>query len=239
MKSSGTSAEFSKLFQLASFRSSMYCLLANGFLDPTVELASGIVNRTFQSDIAETVKGLTECYHHDGCSLPELILSTDNMLKEVFLQDQEILYHRLAVEYARLFIGPGSVVVSPYESIHETDETHPPALLMVGPVADKVLISYQEAGLTMIEGLNEPPDHIATELEFMYYLSNMEAIAWNSGEANEARKWHGLQLSFFKSHLGGWGINFTRLVEKETTEKFYSALSSLAFSFFQIENNIN
>ena len=234
-KRSRTSADFLSFSQVANLRADMYHLLTIGFLDPTRELASGLVNGSIQSDVVETVAGLKEHYHHNGGTPSILILAAEKMLNEVFTQDVESLYHELAIEYARLFIGPGPVIVSPYESIHKDAGIHASAFLMVGSAARKVLKSYQAAGLSMVDGLNEPPDHIATELEFMYYLIEKEASAWKAGAHNEARKWRCLQISFFTMHLGEWGIEFTNLVEKKTEKNFYAALSCLSSAFFHLE----
>lgn len=226
---------FLPLSKAASLRADMYHLLTIGFLDPTKELASGLVDGTFQNGVTETVEGIKEHLHHNEGTPSSLILAADKMSKGVFILDAEALYHKLAVEYARLFIGPGPVVVSPYESIHKDDGAHAPALLMVGSSAGKVLQSYQEAGLSMADGLNEPPDHFATELEFMYYLIKKEAFAWEAGDCKEAMKRRCLQISFFKRHLGDWGTEFTKLVEKKTEETFYAVLSFLSSAFFQSE----
>ena len=235
IESMALDAKFLRLSKVANIRADMYHLLTIGFLDPTRELTIGLVNGTFQSGIAETVEEIIEYLHNDEGTISTLTLATDKMMKEKFIEDSEALCHLLAVEYARLFIGPGPVVVSPYESIHKDNEPHAPALLMVGSSARKVLQRYQEAGLSMADGLNEPPDHFATELEFMYYLIKKEAAAWEADDYNEARKWRDLQISFFTMHLGDWGIDFAILIQKKTENSFYAALSCLAFEFFMLE----
>ena len=65
--------------------------------------------------------------------------------------------------------------------MHVDVEPGIPALLMVSPAAEAVLESYRHAGLSLTKDLNEPPDHIATELEFMYYLCQKEMIARGQG----------------------------------------------------------
>jgi putative dimethyl sulfoxide reductase chaperone len=111
-----------------------------------------------------------------------------------------------------------------------------PALLMISPAARAVARTYREAGLAMIRELTEPPDHIATELEFMYFLCSKETESWLKADNAEAHKWRSLQAAFTAEHLTVWGADFCQRVQDETTESFYAVLAYLAQGFFRLES---
>ena len=229
-------AAYKLLMENALLRADMYQLLAMGFLDPTRDLAAGLADGTFQNDVLATANNLVVAYHVDGEVAETILGPTKELLAEEFAEDAEEVYHELAVEYTRLFIGPSQPVVSPYESVHVDSDEDSPALLMVGPSARAVIKVYREAGLDMAEGVNEPPDHIATEIEFMYYLCRQEAGAWQASDSAEARTWRQRQRTFAAEHLGAWGIEFCGLVQEHAEVRYYALLGELASGFFQIES---
>ncbi|MDP3016975.1 MAG: molecular chaperone TorD family protein [Deltaproteobacteria bacterium] len=71
----------------------------------------------------------------------------------------------LAVEYARLFVGPYELKAPPYGSVYLGG-----ARRVMGNSTMGVIKLYEETGLVMDKDFKELPDHIAVELEFMYYL---------------------------------------------------------------------
>ena len=219
----------------ASLRADMYQLLVVGFLHPDRKLAAGLVNEGFQADVAVTAKEIIETLHSDSAAAIAFCAASDALADESLTSDPESLYHELAVEYAHLFIGPPLPAVSPYESAHVDSEPGAPALLVVSPSARAVLAAYREAGLNMAEGLNEPPDHIATEFEFMYYLCSAEARAWAEGNTDEADRLRGLEESFISGHLMKWGEDFALRVEEVSTQPFYRALAAVTQAFLRLE----
>jgi len=213
----------------------MYQLLAAGFLHPDRELARAIVEGIFAADVADTAEALTEELELAPDAARSLLTSALALAEAGLTSDAEALYHELAVEYARLFIGPPAPAVSPYESVHIDSEPGSTALLMVGPSARAVLAAYREAGVNMADGMNEPPDHIASEFEFMYYLSVKEAAALQAGESDEAATLRAHQVAFLAAHLVVWGPALADAVEADSTHVFYSRLSTLARSFLLLE----
>ncbi|HVJ04912.1 MAG TPA: molecular chaperone TorD family protein [Candidatus Saccharimonadales bacterium] len=231
------SAAYSRLAQIAGLRTDMYHLLALGFLDPTVELVSGLIDGTFRADVVATTTGLIEGFRLNGGIASKLNESGSTLSEDSFARDKAVLYQEMATEYARLFIGPGAAAVSPYETVQVDSGGGDPPLLMVSTTGTAVMAMYREANLNMTQGMNEPPDHIATELEFMYYLCGKEAASWQAGNNSEAKEWRVRQSKFANEHLCKWGIRFCEQVKTNTQQKFYLALSILASAFFQMESN--
>ncbi|MBT8341330.1 MAG: molecular chaperone TorD family protein [Desulfatitalea sp.] len=211
----------------------MYQLLAIGFADPTLALSRGLIDGGFQTDALAVMEGL----RMPPSAVSQVASSFQAVTESIDNADAGAFYHQLNVAYARLFIGPGPVVVSPYESIHTDEDPSASGILIVGPVTSAVLKSYRQAGVSLLMGINDPPDHMAIELEFLYYLCDNEAGAWKTKDLATAEKWRGLQSAFTTDHLLKWGPPFCRQVRDATRESFYAVLSLVAETFFSWESN--
>lgn len=122
---------------------------------------------------------------------------------------------RTAGAHARLFLGPFEVLAPPWESLHLDPERR-----LMGPTSQAVAEAYVEAGLDPGPGPREVPDHVALELEFMYYLSFQEATT-----AEE--HWAELRTRFWKDHLGRWLPQFAEQVTAAAVHPFYDALGEV------------
>jgi len=111
-------------------------------------------------------------------------------------------HQELSVEYARLFMGP-------YE--------------LQAPM--EVLAVYQEAGLSLQDDFKELPDHIAVELEFLYYLTYHEVQALEKHDGKEAEKLLKSQENFLEYFLGRWAPLFCARIKEGTQNEFYAALA--------------
>jgi TorA-specific chaperone len=80
--------------------------------------------------------------------------------------DPEDLCRKLHATYARLFLGAGQgLSAPPYHSCY-LQENAP----LMGPPAIRMRERLSAAGLAISGRGNEPPDHLAVELEFLYFL---------------------------------------------------------------------
>lgn len=225
--------------RLLQLTAELYQLLALGFQDPTRELTEALADGSLASDAVAIVGEFVEELKIDGLRVEGLLESAARLKALTTGGDVESVYHALATEYTRLFIGPRVPVVSPYETIHVDSDPEVQSLLFVGPSARSVLAAYRHAGIDMLEGVNEPPDHIATELEFAYYLSMQEATAREAQDEAELTRWHAARKSFELDHVCSWGVEFACQVEKLADVPFYSALAALAAAFFLLEKELD
>ena len=188
-----------------------------------------IISETARMDV---YKGLSVCY-----ALPETGLITQ--LKElerqlVFLgsdafapavlmrselQRTENL-EKLKVEFARLFIGPYRLAAPPYGSIYLEGKRK-----IMGDSTIDVRRRYRDSGLTLSENFKDVPDHIAAELEFMYFLVSNEIDAIRSEQLDEGSETLYRQGSFLADHLGAWIGGFSHNMEEATDCKFYRNLA--------------
>jgi TorA maturation chaperone TorD len=132
----------------------------------------------------------------------------------------------LLVYYAKLFVGPNELIAPPYGSIYLDKERK-----VMGDSTIKTMELYREAGLAISDDFKELPDHIAVELEFMYYLVFKETEALEKSDIDTAHKFIKMQQEFLNSFLGLWINNFCERIENGTDNEFYRALARCVSAF--------
>ena len=132
----------------------------------------------------------------------------------------------LMVEYARLLVGPYELKAPPYGSVYLDQERR-----VMGDSTMQVIRMYQEAGLSIDEDFKELPDHIAVELEFMYYLIYQEVEALENSQLNRVSPLRETQELFLNRFLKPWIPHFCAQMKEGTENQFYSALADCVLSF--------
>ncbi len=118
----------------------------------------------------------------------------------------------LEVGYTDLFINRlGGAPVPPYGSVY----LDPEAALM-GESSQKVHAAYREEGLSL-DGGGEPPDFLATELEFLYFLVEREEQALACENPAGAAEASVGQKRFFDGLFYPWAREFCHRLAEETT----------------------
>ena len=132
----------------------------------------------------------------------------------------------LEVEYTRLFLGPGLPAVPPYESVYvDGEEADAPGPLW-GQATFAVRDAYRQAGLAPHPG-PEPPDHLATDLEFVAMLSQREAMTLADGDLGEAEAMRQRRASFLRDHLNRWAPVVAEKAAAEAQHPLYQAAARL------------
>ncbi len=127
----------------------------------------------------------------------------------------------LAVEYARLFIGPFGTVAPPYGSVYLEKEA-----TVMGKSTVATMQCYQDAGLALDEEIKEPADHIAIELEFLHYLSLQIAEDLDQGNKEEAIALQEARSDFLSRFPGQWAPTFCQKIRQGSKHPFYTALAA-------------
>lgn len=135
----------------------------------------------------------------------------------------------LAVEYARLFVGPQRVIAPPYGSIYLEEGRR-----VMGDSTLDVLHTYQEEGLHLDSEFKELPDHIAAELEFMYYLTAKGENAASRGEVKEAAGRLAAREAFMTRHLRRWVPGFCARIKDGTGSDFYRSLADCVAGLIEL-----
>lgn len=145
---------------------------------------------------------------------------------EFYEKSEDVLRQELAIEFTRLFYGPGRHI-SPHESVQLKRGSG--TLWGEETVAVKRII--EAAGFDFEDEFNGIPDHISVELEFLAKLTHLEAEAWREGDcaaAGNALEW---QHYFVARHAGKWMPGFCRKVSKDAGLPFYAVFASLLRQF--------
>jgi len=168
-----------------------------------------------------------------SAALKPLGFSLGSVLKE---SSPDQLVENLAVEYTRLFIGPGSHI-SPNESMHvESRMGEPNALWGEQTVAVKKFI--EGAGVTIADDFPGLPDHITAEFEFMQQLLLKEAEAWLNDEEELGANILGIESRFYEEHISHWVSNFCNKVSGAARHPFYKEFSEITKAFIEFECEI-
>jgi TorA maturation chaperone TorD len=150
-----------------------------------------------------------------------------------FQKPEDDLLKDLAVEYARLFLGPGKHI-SPHESVHHKRDDGQWGQLW-GLSTAEVKKEIESAGLSYQAEYTGLPDHISVVLEFMQQVTLAEQKAWADGDRNLALVCLEKEKEFIEEHLAGWIPVFCEKVIKEAELPFYREISRLTWRFIEFE----
>lgn len=178
-----------------------------------------------------TYKLLAECYQQPDDDLTALLTETSN--DEVTVDVETLCatapaVDELRTDHAQLFVGPFELSAPPYESTYVDD---PDRVMTEATVA--VEGKYRRAGFDV--AIDEPADHVAVELEFVYVLALQECEALVSGDREKAAEAIEQQYEFLAEHLGRWVSEFATNVREHATTDFYRELADETQSF--VEND--
>ncbi len=162
------------------------------------------------------------------------VLSEMGVQYDIFSQkDQDELLEDLAVEYARLFLGPDKHI-SPHESVHHQRDDGDWGTHWGGSTVD-VKKFIETAGLEYKQEYSGMPDHISVELEFM------QEAAWREAQAIEEKDWEGalycqkMEKKFICDHLIKWIPAFCDKITSQAEISFYGDLAGVTKDFITLE----
>lgn len=202
----------------AQARANLYALLALCFSQPTLRLAEDLAGGALSAALRESAEVMGLQAGAELAALEELGRTQGSAAD---------LQAELALEYMRLFVGPGTLVCPPYESVCRNDVPADERGLLMGSTTVAVRQAYAAAGVDLAAEHHDLPDHISTELEFMYFLCAREAEARERGPAVDVAQWVERQQAFGAARLGQWATAFCDGVERETKNLFYRSVASL------------
>jgi TorA maturation chaperone TorD len=159
---------------------------------------------------AATYAVLSRCWRAPTAELVDAL--EQDALEDVVPGVADVDLEGLRTAYTRLLVGPGEGQVPPYESVYrdgEPDDQHGPVL---GPSTQAVEQWYRSYGLAPDDEYTDLPDHVATELEFLAYLSEQ-------GERDACEQ-------FLEEHLRQWLDEFLDAVSARADHPFYERLAA-------------
>jgi TorA-specific chaperone len=133
------------------------------------------------------------------------------------MPDADALCEALETSYVRLFIsGKGGVRVSLYQSCHAFDGAP-----LMGPSAVRMRRRLEAVGLSLTgNAAGEPPDHLAVELEYLYFLLEKGGREQDPSLIAEA-------AAFAESEMGAWLDAFEQRLHLVPDSALYAPAASL------------
>jgi len=135
----------------------------------------------------------------------------------------------LAVEYTRVFLGPGTHV-APYAAVYMGGE----GASLWGPGTSWVKDFIEDAGFEYKPDFHDLPDHVSVELEFMQEITRREAAALEKGDTEQAEILKAIEEKFL-THLGHWIPDFCAKVRERAELPFYRVMATLTSDFILSE----
>ena len=190
-------------------RGEAYKLLAECYYLPTPELLGKL------EDLKQQIA--------DACT--EAMLYIEEMHEEIKRLDD---LDALSLDFSRLFLGPYKMHAPPYGSVYLDGERQ-----IMGKSTLDVRNRYREAGLDISSDFRNPPDHIAAELEFMYFLIFKEVEAIGNSDIETTLSFIEKQRAFLREYLGTWVFDFTDIIEEKAETDFYKNLARATKAFVE------
>ena len=149
-----------------------------------------------------------------GDSLPNIIEEMNKWIHG--FTDAEALFDELETSYVRLFISNQKGRVIPfYQSCYEYENAP-----MMGPPASMMKERLAADGLSIGSHINEPPDHLAVELEYLYFLLTK---GWTENYTASIAK----AVSFASNTMLPWVHKLQKRLKLQEESTFYLWLISL------------
>lgn len=176
---------------------------------------------------------LSECYYPPAESLLHTLQAHANNSDSVnfALPSSAVEIADLQKDYARLFLGPFEILVPLYGSVYLEEEDR-----VYGDSTLDAQRRYEEDGLQVV--LQEPPDHVAVELEYAYLLAHREAELLEGGQPVQAGECRNRLADFLQSHLAVWLPAFAQRVAERAETDFYRQLASITDAYIRKESEL-
>jgi len=194
-----------------SIKGDCYRLLAACFYQPQKEI---FIDEALLKNLTSSLQQVC----------PEAAEFSSEMEKSILKYSDE----ELAVEYAKLFIGPDEMTAPPYGSMYLDGER-----TVMGESTMEVIRMYQAEGLSRDSEFKDLPDHIAVELEFMYYLTFKGVKAQEQTDDKASSEFILKQNIFLSRFLRSWVPQFCDRIKAGTDNGFYKALADCLYAFIK------
>jgi TorA maturation chaperone TorD len=144
--------------------------------------------------------------------------------------DDDLFLEQLAIEFTRLFLGPGKHI-SPHESVQIGRDG-----ILNDATTVRVSHFIEVAGYQFKADSKKYPDHICSEFEFMEALISKQIEAIADGDLEEAETSKMLQDEFLQRHLVLWIPQFCEEIEQSAKRPLYKAIGRAISAFIKMEN---
>lgn len=209
---------YSNLTRELNMRASIYSFLAQAFYEPDHALMEFLQDHEAWQGVVAAAEKLYGVKSETLANLPDT-LDLDNNLEP---GEPRAALRDLRVEYNRLFVGPSAPPCPPYESVYTPDRPLEQAGTMLGPATSAMEEILRSEKLAITLNYAEYADHIAIELEMMYYLLKKAVRLAQLGKIN-----HRAAKTFLMERILLWMPAFGEKLATEARHPFYTSLGNI------------
>jgi TorA maturation chaperone TorD len=202
--------------QMAQLRQALYRFLAMLFLYPDQDRLANV-----QIAAGELLEARSAWISFEfGPKVERLLMAQVSLNDEAAEQVEEEYNHLIRVK----------PVAPPYESFYLDPQGQ-----ARGVIASQLETEYASAGLALSSSLQDMPDHLTVELEFMSFLCAGEVRARETANEPDNVQVRIRQRSFLNEHLVRWFPQFARRLADAAPESLYSVIAAAAYAFLRYE----
>jgi TorA maturation chaperone TorD len=128
----------------------------------------------------------------------------------------------LTSDYNALFVGPGPLLVHPWESVYLSEEH-----LIFDVQTLEVREIYRRFGLRAPSSVREPDDHIGLELAFLVHLCSLGLDACERGDIDAFESSLQAQRGFLGDHVLRWAPAFMQRTIEHAATDYYRGVAYL------------
>jgi TorA-specific chaperone len=184
------------------------------FWGPSVESCEHMLAPPF----LQRLESLREISNGDLANLTRELASTIRGFS-----DADTLYQHLETGYIRLFVSTKEGIKAPlYESCYQ----FPNAPLM-GKPAIHMKERFEAKGLSTGDNINEPPDHLSIELEYLYFLLEK---GWREGDTALVAE----AKNFASEIMLPWVSEFRERLATERECRFYTIVAEILTEILEV-----
>ena len=187
----------------------------------------------YKGDWLEISKALQTARDHqdDHCQSTES--ANQQLLKKIaemsLVMDEKSIY-----EYNKLFVGPGKLLASPFESSYRNQ---------LGLVMQEETLAvrnfYKKIGVEVKEKNNMPDDHLVLELECICYLLAQAAKQIEREQVQSTNDYIILYRIFFVEHIQPWLYEHCKDILQYGVNPFCRGMAEIFQQFLQGEEREN
>lgn len=131
------------------------------------------------------------------------------------------LFDSLEEDFIPLFVNARGGIAAPlYQSCYAETQASPDANALMGAPAVMMQQRLSAAGLSLEYSSNEPPDHLAIEIEYLYFLLQK---GWGENDAAHLQE----AVSFVNTELLGWVPSFEERLRTTHPDSFYALAAAI------------
>ena len=205
--------------------SDLLLLTSIGLTNPDRELAEGLTNGTYFSDLLACTEGVAGAFN-SSIYTSHVMDALEDCTDACLHLDSEEVYTHINREYNRLFINPRNELVPLYESILVHPEEKK-ATMFINATCMHAEQTYRHTGFAFDEKNKVPGDHVAIELRYLAYLFASYMNAVQTGNEASCKAVKAAVEDFCSAHVRRWLGTFIDQIQANSNEPFYLLMAQV------------